>query len=132
MADARAPALILLWTPVALYMAAIFYGSSLSSVPEPVGSWFPDTVLHMTGYAGLAVVTLRAVAGGRWSGVTRRALLVAWLIATAYGVTDEWHQMHVPGRTAELRDLGNDATGALLALGVAGAWGIMKAASRAD
>ena len=123
---------ILLWGPVAIYMAAIFYASSLNVIPGPVGYWFSDTLLHMACYAGLALFMLRALAGGKWTGVSVGVVIAAWLIATLYGVTDEWHQMYVPGRTSELRDLVNDAAGALAALGVAGAWSIMRGPSRAD
>lgn len=124
--------MILLWAPVAVYMAAIFYGASMSSVPDPVGSWFSDTFLHTAGYSGLALVTLRAVARGRWTGVTLGALAVAWGIAVLHGAAVEWMQMYVPTRTAEWRDLVNDAIGAGLALGAAGAWGIMRSTSRDD
>lgn len=114
-----------LWLPVLLYMAAIFSASSLSEVPGGI-SVVPDTLLHGTVYAGLALVSLRAVAGGQWAGVTGAALAMAWMIATGYGVTDEWHQMYVPGRTTELRDLLNDAIGAAVALGLAGAWAMVR------
>ncbi len=113
-----------LWLPVVIYMAAIFYQSSLSEVPGTEG--IPDTYLHTVGYAGLALTTLRATAGGRWSGVTVRAAALAWFITTAYGATDEWHQSYTQGRTAEMRDLGNDAIGALGAVGLTGSWGIMR------
>jgi VanZ family protein len=118
----RHPAL--LWLPVVIYMAAIFYESSLSYVPGTED--IPDTFLHGIGYAGLAITTLRATAGGRWSGVTLRSLLLAWLIASAYGVTDEWHQNFTPDRTPEFRDVANDAIGAFIGLGAVGAWGIMR------
>lgn len=124
--------MIQLWAPVAVYMAAIFYGASLSTVPGPVGSWFSDTFLHAAGYSGLALLTLRAVARGRWPGVTGSALLVAWCVAVLHGAAVEWMQMYVPSRMAEWRDLVNDALGAGLALGLAGAWGIMRRTSRAD
>lgn len=123
--------LVLLWAPVVAYMAALFYTSSLSAVPGPVGVWFTDTVLHMAGYAGLALVCLRALAGGTWARVATPVLVGAWLMATLYGATDEWHQSFVPGRTAEVRDLVNDGLGAFAAVGVAGAWGIMRGRSRA-
>jgi VanZ family protein len=115
---------VLLWLPVAIYMAAIFYESSLSEVPGTED--IPDFYLHALGYAGLALTTLRATAGGRWSGVTLRAAALAWFVTTAYGAADEWHQSFTQGRTPELRDVGNDAIGALAAVGLAGAWGIMK------
>jgi VanZ family protein len=126
------PFALVLWIPVAVYMAAIFYASSLSVIPGPVGYWFSDTLLHMACYGGLALVTLRALARGKWTGVTVGVVIAAWLVATLYGVTDEFHQMYVPGRTPELRDLVNDAVGALAAVGVAGAWGIMRGPSRVD
>ena len=77
----------------------------------------------MGGYAGLAVVTLRAVAGGRWSGVTHRALALALVIATVHGISVEVEQMFVPSRMAEWRDVGNDVVGALAGLFAAWAWG---------
>ena len=121
-----------LWLPVAVYMAAIYYGASLPVVPGPVGDWFSDTVLHIGGYAVLALLTLRATAGGRWSGVTGGALVAAFAIATVHGLTVEWEQMYVPNRYAEWRDVGNDAIGALAGLAAAWAWGTMKGTSRAE
>jgi len=124
---------IRLWAPVAIYMAAIFYGASMRSMPGPEGAWYlNDTFLHGAGYAVLGLVTLRAVARGRWSGVSAGALVIAWCISLLHGAAVEWMQMYVPSRTAEWRDLANDAIGAAVALGAAGAWGIMRSTSRAD
>ncbi|MEO8678021.1 MAG: VanZ family protein [Vicinamibacterales bacterium] len=111
-------------------MAMIFFGSSISAVPSAVGA-IPDTLLHSVEYGGLALVSLRAAAGGRWSRVTLATLSAAWLITTIYGATDEWHQVFTPGRMPELRDLRNDAVGAALALALAWAWGTMNRSSQA-
>ena len=63
--------------------------------PDPTpGS--PTRVLHMGGYTGLALLTLRATAGGRWAGVTRRALALAFVIAVVHGAGVEIEQMFVP------------------------------------
>ena len=113
-----------LWLPVVAYMAGIFYASSLPNPPVP--SDVSDVSLHQAAYFGLTLVLIRALAGGRWAGVTGVTLAAAWLIAVAYGATDEWHQSMVPNRTAELRDLGSDAIGALAATIVVGAWGIIR------
>ena len=113
--------MISLWLPVAVYMAAIYYGAALKAVPVPAAN-LSDTVLHMAGYAGLAIVTLRATASGKWSGVTRRAMILAFVIATIHGITVEVEQMFVPWRLAEWRDVGNDVIGALAGLAVAWAW----------
>ena len=111
--------MISLWLPVAAYMAAIYYGAALSSVPGPA-SRVSDTVLHMAAYAGLAVLTLRATARGSWPGVTGRSMLLALVICALHGMTVEVEQMFVPSRFAEWRDVVNDVIGA--AAGLAGAW----------
>lgn len=123
--------MISLWLPVAVYMAAIYYGAALPDVPGPA-ALLSDTILHMGSYAGLALVTLRATAGARWSGVTRQALVVAFVICVVHGLTVEWEQMYVPTRYAEWRDAGNNAMGAALGLAAAWAWSIMQGTSRAD
>jgi VanZ family protein len=118
------------WLPVAIWMGAIYWGAALPSheIPQPVAT-ISDTVLHMAGYAGLALLALRATAGGRWSGVTARALLAAFAIALAHGLTVEWEQMYVPSRFAEWRDVGNDVLGALTALVPMWAWSKIQSPS---
>jgi VanZ family protein len=114
-----------LWAPVAIYMAAIVWASSLSVLPGSVEG-FPDWLLHSACYAGLAVVSLRAASGGQWKGVTLATIAAAWLICAAYGASDESPQGFVPGRMVEFRDWRNDVTGAALALGAVWAWGKMR------
>ena len=114
--------MISLWGPVVVYMAAIYYGAALTLVPGPAAQ-VSDTVLHMGGYAGLAIVTLRALARGRWSGVTYRGLGLALLIATVHGISVEVEQMFIPSRMAEWRDVGNDVAGSFAGLFAVWAWG---------
>jgi VanZ family protein len=85
----------------------------------------------MACYSGLALLTLRATAGARWSGVTRRAALLALTIAILHGLSVEVEQMFVPARMAEWRDVGNDVIGAMLGLAPAWAWATIKATTRA-
>ncbi len=115
-----------MWLPVAVFMGAIYYGATMPLVPAPIGHWFSDTVLHAGGYTVLAVLTLRATAGGRWAGVTRGALIAAFVISMGHGLTVEWIQMFVPTRFAEWRDVGNNALGTAAGLGAAWAWGTMR------
>ena len=113
--------MISLWLPVVAWMAAIYYGAGMAQVPGPVAS-VSDTVLHMAGYTGLALLTLRALAQGRWRGVTASTLALALVIATVHGMSVEVEQMFIPTRMAEWRDVGNDILGASLGLAVAWAW----------
>ena len=122
--------MISLWLPVVAWMAAIYYGAGVSEVPGPAAS-VSDTFLHMSGYAGLAALTLRATARGRWANVSAGSVLIALIIVTLHGLSVEWEQMFVPTRMAEWRDVGNDIIGALIALLPAWAWATMRGTSRA-
>ncbi|MCA1585466.1 MAG: VanZ family protein [Acidobacteria bacterium] len=115
---------LFLWLPVVAYMAAIFYLSSLSFPPAP--QEVSDKTLHVAAYGGLALVALRALAGGRWTGVTLGTLIGCWAIGTAYGLTDEWHQRFIEGRSPELADVSADALGAAIGAIAAGAWSIIR------
>ena len=105
-------------------MAGIFYVSSLHEAPLPEG--MSDTSAHWLGYAGFAIVVVRAVAGGLRRRIGTRIATVALAIATGYAATDEFHQMFVPGRSAEVRDLGADAIGAVIGTMACWAWGIIS------
>ncbi|HZW99993.1 MAG TPA: VanZ family protein [Trueperaceae bacterium] len=92
------------WLGAVAWGGLIFW---LSSTPDaggvlgflPTGS---DKVLH--GVAFLVLAGLLTVATGR--------PVVATALAVAYGVSDEVHQLFVPGRTADVADLVADALGA--------------------
>ena len=124
--------MISLWLPVAVCMAAMYYGAAMPQVPAAITDWFTDTMLHMGGYVLLTMLTVRALAGGRARGVTARALWLAFVIAMLHGLSVEWMQMYVPTRFAEWRDVGNDLAGTVVGLGVAWAWSIMRRKVRDD
>ncbi|BDG37604.1 hypothetical protein PcaKH15_35100 [Parageobacillus caldoxylosilyticus] len=65
---------------------------------------------HLTEYGILAVLVWRALSP------KRTAYAGAWLFATLYAMTDEWHQSFEPGRTATPKDVAIDSCGALIAL----------------
>lgn len=88
------------WIPALLYMAGIFIASSVPDLGALPGG-VSDKSAHTLAYAGLSVAVLYALARGQVRGVTAGRATVAFVIATAYGMTDEWHQSFVPGRTTE-------------------------------
>lgn len=113
--------LLYLWGPVLAHMALIFAASSRSDT-SAVPSAIPDKVVHFGVYAVLGALVVRAVAGGRRSGVTWSGVLVSIAIATLYGITDEWHQSYVPNRTPDVMDVVADlggASSAAVAIGLA-------------
>ncbi len=93
----------LLWAPVVVYMAGIFYLSAQSSPPAP--SRIPDKLQHAVEYFGFGLVVFRAVAGGLGSRVTAAHVKATLLIVVSYAISDELHQLFVPLRTADVRDV---------------------------
>ena len=119
----RAPSLLSLWAPVVAFMALIFAVSAMSAPPAP--SNVGDKTLQFLAYGVLAALSLRATSGGRLAGLSAPSALAAWLVAVCYGVTDEFHQRFVPGRSPDPADVMADAAGAALAVVVLGAFGII-------
>ena len=99
-----------LWGPVVVWAAVIFGASSLSFGGG--GAGIPDWLSHGSVYAILSVLLCRALAGGFALPLTLGGSLLAILIGTAYGVSDEWHQSFVPHRESSPADVGKDFAGA--------------------
>ena len=91
-----------LWLPPLAYMAFIFYLSSQSDPLPQLTAHVWDKFLHAIEYAGLAALFGRALLG---EGLGWTASFVgAALLAAAYGATDEYHQLYVSLRTADIQD----------------------------
>jgi VanZ family protein len=109
------PRQLWLWGPVIAYMAAIFSVSSVSDTPSLPGGP-SDKLLHVIVYAGLAVLAVRALAGGLNKRVSVRTAWLALAVTVGYGVTDELHQYFVPLRTMDALDIAADAVGGAAAV----------------
>ncbi|MCK6460678.1 MAG: VanZ family protein [Planctomycetes bacterium] len=120
------------WMLALLYMAGLF---ALSSVPDDpgkpgIGTYFPrpsiQNALHVPAYALLSYLMWRGLRGPKGRAATfagRNAAVLAAVLATAYGVTDEVHQMFVVGRTASVTDALANAVGAF----AVAAWALLRA-----
>jgi VanZ family protein len=112
--------LLALWIPSLAWMAVIFRVSAIPGSRLPGGY---STLGHFVSYAilgGLLVLPLRP------SRSTAAAVAVAVIVASLYGITDEFHQAFVPLRTPDVVDWGVDTlgafAGALAATCLAYAW----------
>jgi VanZ family protein len=110
-------------------MALIFGLSSMSKPPLPGG--VSDHTAHFAAYALLSALLARALAGGRWAGMTWGRASRAWGISVLYGASDELHQGFVPGRFPSVDDVVADALGAAAAVAVLGAVAALVARRRA-
>ena len=95
------------WLPATAWAAVIF---GLSAQP---GNRLPggfSTLAHFVAYAVLgALIAVAVTTDWGWQQV-----LLATLLASLYGVTDEWHQSFVPLRTPDPLDWLVDTIGALV------------------
>jgi VanZ family protein len=109
----RARIAALTWALVIGYAGIIYH---LSSQSHPLAFLPPelfvfDKALHGTEYAALGALLAFALLR---SGVRPvLALAAAAALASAYGVSDEWHQSFVPGRDPDWHDWAADTVGAL-------------------
>ena len=108
------------WLPVLLWMGLIFVTSSQPELPFVLNKtvdFITKKAGHVTEYGVLAFLLWRAISGERgWPALS--SFGGAFIFSLLYGVSDEFHQTFVPGRTGRLTDVGFDALGVLLALGL--------------
>jgi len=124
------------WGPPAGWMFLIFRGSAdsnsvahTSRIIDPFCTWlWPNITFlqleaihfivrkaaHMTEFALLALLLLRALSYDR--GDARKWISSAWVLATAYAASDEFHQSFIPGRNGCIVDVLIDSAGAALGL----------------
>ena len=91
----------------------IFFLSSQPSLPAVSFFSGADLLLHAVFYAILCVFLARSFMDPQNRNWNRVILLT--ILVTAYGVTDEYHQSFVPGRSASIWDVLADDVGGFLA-----------------
>lgn len=108
--------ILLYFLPAAGYAALIFALSSIPLDTEEFGYVFRfDKLLHLVEYYILGYLLMRAftTCDTPFPGVS--PIISATLVGIAFGISDEFHQVFVPGRDGSLMDLLFDAVGATLA-----------------
>jgi VanZ family protein len=105
---------LLLWGPPIVYMGLIFHLSSESAPLPEVTTIVSDKLLHFVEYGILGVLFYRAFTGERLNWVV--AAMLSLIATSAYAASDEWHQMSVPLRIADLSDWVADTAGAAIAI----------------
>jgi VanZ family protein len=106
------------WGPVVGYAGLIFYLSALSHPEDQLPSFLlkdvSDKVLHAVEYSILSLLCYRAFRWAAGPTVARRAVVLAIVTASVYGLTDEAHQLFVPFRESSWQDWLADTIGAVI------------------
>ena len=101
------------WTITIIIFLMIFYISSLTFPPPPVGPpSITATVYHISVFFLLAFFLLVSVLERRWDS---RKITLSVLIVAVYAALDELHQYFVPGRYMSFDDFLLDFTGVIFA-----------------
>jgi VanZ family protein len=104
--------------PALLWAGVIFVASSIpASRLPPIAFKLNDKLIHASIYFVFGLLVYRALLprqegarGFRW-----KRLLLAVGAVILYGISDEFHQKFVPGRTEDILDAAADSAGGILA-----------------
>jgi VanZ family protein len=103
---------LILWAPVFIYAGFIFYFSSLTSSDLPKIDKY-DKVIHVFEFSVLGFLLSRAINPKRSIGFFR-VFIVVNFINILYGISDEFHQLFVPGRVFSYTDIASDGFGGII------------------
>ncbi|GAB5558910.1 MAG: hypothetical protein SynsKO_05570 [Synoicihabitans sp.] len=105
------------WFWPILFMFVIFNASGQGSVAAP-GIVNIDKFGHFMVFGLLGILIARTQPKRRW--------WLGWVLASLYGICDEWRQSFTPGRSVELADWVADTLGAALAVFLYARWGYFR------
>jgi len=99
-------------------LSMIFNWLSISVLPQTLDrlNFLLRKTAHLSEYAILAMILYHSIKPADDRSWSRRSAFVALLVSGIYSLTDEFHQVFVPGRHASLYDCLLDTTGAFLGL----------------
>jgi len=106
------------------YMSAIYWLSSIPGETDPENPllsgiilWTPPAIqnlAHIPLFGILALLWYRSLS--TWIGKGPLLSGSAFLLASGFGILDEWHQLYVPGRYASFTDIALNILGAAFAI----------------
>lgn len=101
------------WFPVFICMGLIFFASSIRKENIVFLFSFQDVVFHTLAYLILAVFFARALKNTNSNIAALQILIFTVAFGVAYGLSDEFHQSFVPGRSVSGFDVFMDGAGSV-------------------
>ena len=120
MVSLKTSGIVVSWGAVLGWMGLIFYFSqqpavAATAISFPILRLLPEWTLQWVYHgsvfgvlSALVYVAIRLTFSWPWFAIG----IVAFVLSVGYGVTDEFHQYFVSGRSADAADVGRDAIGA--------------------
>lgn len=102
------------WFPVILYSGIIFYVSSISNVTIPLQEIHFDKILHVLEYIPFGFLVARGIWCTKPSLSGTILVIGVGLAAFLFGMSDEYHQSFVMGRSSSITDLIGDTIGGVV------------------
>ena len=101
--------------PWQLLMIAIFVVSSISQQHLPAFTEkISDKILHFSAFGLLGLLMVHSFKHSKSSFIQKHAGMLAVIFTSVYGITDELHQLLVPGRFCSIFDWLADTAGAII------------------
>ena len=104
------------WGPPIVFAVITFFLSSKSSIKICPEIPHIDKLYHTIIYFIFAILLWRAFYFASSPSLQKRAIWFALLLTIIFGMSDEWHQMFVAFRHADIFDLLFDSLGASMAI----------------
>lgn len=99
-----------------MYAALIFFLSSIPQSEFPEDILFPDYVLHIVEYLPFGFLLVRAFKKTLKNLSFKKIIMYSCVTVFAYALSDELHQLFVPGRDVSIVDILSDNVGAFIGM----------------
>ena len=100
--------------PIIAWCVFIFTASSIPSPKIPALGAYTDKVIHFGVYGTLCWLAHVAFHHQANNSLKKFSLLAAIVFTMMFGVSDEFHQLFTPGRSADVLDIVADTTGGIV------------------
>jgi Predicted integral membrane protein len=105
--------------PGIIWAGLIFIESSIPGSKFPSTPLGTDKLVHIAIFFIFCWLAFRAFSHHSSESVRALSLFLAAVTTIIYGFADEFHQLYVPGRSADIYDVAADAVGGFLFIGIA-------------
>jgi len=104
---------LIIWSITILYMLFIFILSSIPHPPQPFRNQYLPIIEHIIEFSILSILLFCSISSTH-KYKNREVFIMAFVITTLYGLSDEIHQSFVLGRTCSIEDFIFDMVGAFI------------------